>query len=383
VTVSATLARFEQIFDNRHQYAEDWKSNNERQVMGFFCTYAPEEIIHAAGILPVRIFGSHKVQDITDKHIFPLWCPYCRDCLYEGLSGHYDYLDGILNTWCCQHIRGTYISWWRNIKSLSYHHEIYWPVPLHTEPSRIVATKSFARFQGTLEKLIGEPVTPEALQDSIAVFNRTRRLMREVYELRKRPNPPLSGAQAMSMVVASQVMDKQEHSLLVEQVLRELSGTPGPLDPGIRLMIMGSENDDRDLVRFIESMGATVVIDDHCTGTKYIWEDVTVGEDKDLISAITNRYIAKPACPNRDVANPGRRHPAHVLGLARDWDVQGVIFIQEKFCDPHLWDFPVIEKVLKENGLPTLSLEVDVTTPVGQFRTRLEAFLETLESEVA
>ena len=143
------------------------------------------------------------------------------------------------------------------------------------------------------------------------------------------------------------------------------------------------QNDDRDLVRFIESMGATVVIDDHCTGTKYIWEDVTVGEDKDLISAITNRYIAKPACPNRDVANPGRRHPAHVLGLARDWDVQGVIFIQEKFCDPHLWDFPVIEKVLKENGLPTLSLEVDVTTPVGQFRTRLEAFLETLESEVA
>jgi benzoyl-CoA reductase subunit C len=383
VTGSNALTRFKQIFDNRHQYAQDWKSSNGRQVMGFFCTYAPEEIIYAAGLLPVRIFGSHQVQDITDKHIFPLWCPYCRDCLYEGLSGHYDYLDGILNTWCCQHIRSTYISWWRNIKSLSYHHEIYWPVPLHTEPSRVVATKSFERFQGTLEELTGAPITRKALQDATEIFNRSRRLMRDVYDLRKRPHPPLSGAQAMDMVVASQVMDKQEHSLLAEQTLRELSGAPGPPDPGVRLMIMGSENDDRDLVRFIESMGATVVIDDHCTGTKYLWEDVPVGDDKDLISAITNRYIAKPACPNRDVANPGRRHPTHVLGLARDWGVQGVIFIQEKFCDPHLWDYPVIEKTLKENGLPTLALEVDVTTPVGQFRTRLEAFLETLQLEVA
>ncbi|MEE9198514.1 MAG: 2-hydroxyacyl-CoA dehydratase family protein, partial [Dehalococcoidia bacterium] len=128
-------------------------------------------------------------------------------------------------------------------------------------------------------------------------------------------------------------------------------------------------------------LGATVVIDDHCTGTKYIWEDVAEGGEP--IPDITRRYIAKPACPQRDVASPGRRHPTHVLRLAQEWGVQGVIFIQEKFCDPHLWDFPVIEKVLKENGLPTLWLEVDVTTPVGQFRTRLEAFLETLELEVA
>ncbi len=376
---SETLTKFEQLFENRHQYAQEWKGRTGRQVMGFFCTYTPEEIIYAAGILPVRIFGSHQVQDITDSHIFPLWCPYCRDCLYEGLSGRYDYLDGVLNTWCCQHIRGTYISWWRHVKTISYHHEIYWPVPLHTEPSRVVATKGFERFKGTLEELTGSPITPEALRGAIEVHNRSRRLMREVYELRKRPNPPISGAQAMAMVVSSQVMDKEEHSRLVEQALRELSEAPGPADPGPRLMIIGSENDDRELVDFIESLGAIVVMDDHCTGSKYIYEDVAVGEDP--IPAITRRYIAKPACPQRDVTSPGRRHPAHVLRLAQEWGVQGVIFIQEKFCDPHLWDFPVIEKTLKENGLPTLWLEVDVTTPAGQFRTRLEAFLETLALE--
>ena len=66
------------------------------KVIGYFCTYVPEEILHAAGVLPVRILGSHEPQDVTEPHIFGMYCPFCRDCLAQGLQGRYDYLDGIM-----------------------------------------------------------------------------------------------------------------------------------------------------------------------------------------------------------------------------------------------------------------------------------------------
>jgi len=65
----------------RAEYARQWKQRTGGKVIGYFCTYAPEELMYAAGILPVRILGSHEVQDVTESHIFGMFCPFCRDCL--------------------------------------------------------------------------------------------------------------------------------------------------------------------------------------------------------------------------------------------------------------------------------------------------------------
>ena len=71
----------------------------------------------------------------------------------------------------------------------------------------------------------------------------------------------------------------------------------------------------------------------------------------------------------------------HILRLARDWHCKGALVIQQKFCDPHELDIPAIKKVLEAAGIPVLFLEFDVTVPLGQFRIRLEAFLEMLQAD--
>jgi len=201
--------------------------------------------------------------------------------------------------------------------------------------------------------------------------------MKQVYELRKREEPPLSGLETMYMVVASQMIDKEEHSRIVEDTLKELENRTMGRPIGQRLMMLGSEADDHEFIEMVESCGSTFVIDDHCTGTRYFWDDVL--RNGDPLTAIASRYVNRIPCPSKDW--PVRTRTPHILSLAKDWDVSGAVILQQKFCDPHELDIPAIKEALEDEGLTTLFLELDVTVPVGQFKTRVEAFLEILEEE--
>jgi benzoyl-CoA reductase subunit C len=201
--------------------------------------------------------------------------------------------------------------------------------------------------------------------------------MKQVYELRQATNPPLTGLEAMQMVVSSQLTDKKEHSQALVEILEELPARKLDRDTGVRLMIIGSENDDVEFARMVESLGATIVIDDHCTGSRYFWNEVFPNGDH--LRAIADRYVDRVPCPSKDW--PEWTRFRHILKLAREFSVQGALLLQQKFCDPHECDMPPLEQFLKKNDIPTLFLEFDVTVPVGQFRTRVEAFLEMLREE--
>src|SRR4030042_6439590 len=89
--------KFKEFDEKRHDYAKDWKKRTGGKVVGYICTYTPEEMLYAAGVLPVRILGGHHPQStgISEPHLFGMYCPFCRDCLAQGLHAKYDYLDGI------------------------------------------------------------------------------------------------------------------------------------------------------------------------------------------------------------------------------------------------------------------------------------------------
>lgn len=369
-----SLKTFHGVANNRHQYAQEWKEKTGGKVMGYICTYVPEEIIYAAGILPVRILGSHEPQDVTEAHIFGMFCPFCRDSLAQGLKGRYRYLDGLVHATSCLHIRQTYDSWRRNVPT-SYSYYILMPPHVQTRHIQDCLVEELTEFKRSLEEWVGQPISQQALDKAIEVYNTNRRLMREVYELRKSESPPISGTEALEMVLSSMFMNKEEHNQLLQQALEELPKRQNGAEPKVRLMILGSENDDVEFFRFTESMGADIVIDDLCTGSRYFWDDVTPEEDR--LSAIATRYINRRPCPAKD--SDERRRLPHILKLAKDWNVEGVIVQQQKFCDPHGYDTPAIQSMLKENGIPSLFLEFDVTTPAGQFRTRIEAFLEMIQ----
>jgi len=371
--VEEVFDKFRDWIDNRHEYAKAWKERTGNKVVGYFCTYVPEEILYAASILPVRILGSHEPPTVTEPYIFAMYCHLCRDCLAQGLKGRFNYADGIVEGQSCLHLRQAFNAWRLHIP-VDFAYYIHIPHGIQNRHAIPYLTQELTKFKKAIEDWTGKKITNDNLDRGIRIMNRNRELMRKVYGYRKSDNPKLTGLEAMEMVLSSQMVDKEEHSKLLEKLLEELPNRKLDRNLGIRLMIIGSEDDDRVFMKNVEALGATFVIDEHCTGSRYIWNDVTIQEDRLL--AIASRYVGRVPCPSKDW--PEFTRIQHAVELAKEFNTKGALVIQNKFCDPHGIEIPPLRDALKSVGVQTYPLEFDVTVPWGQFRTRVEAFLETL-----
>jgi benzoyl-CoA reductase subunit C len=357
-----------------HQPALDWKSETGRKVIGFLCSNLPEELIYAAGVLPVRLLGANEPENITRPYIFQAgFCCFARDCFAQALQGRYKYIDGIIFSHCCPHAREIFLDWRRHVP-VAYAYEIHAPMYLQSPHAGQYLVKELEECRESLEKWTGKTITAAAIDKAIDVYNTNRRLMAEISATMKSKTPPLTEAEIAEIAMAGMLMDKKEHNLLLGKVLKEARKRSGVENRGPRLMLLGSVNNNIELIRFIDSLGGRVVIDDYCTGNRYYQTEV-VPEDNHL-AAIASRLINKPPCPLKDL--PERRRITHYAKLIDEYKVQGAIYTMQRQCDAHGLDYPAIESFFKEKGIPMLKLELDYTVPVGQFRTRIEAFLEML-----
>ncbi|MCP4569543.1 MAG: benzoyl-CoA reductase, bzd-type, subunit N [FCB group bacterium] len=370
------FSKFFDWYENRHDYAREWIAQNNGEAVGCFCSYVPEELIYASGLLPVRMLGSHEPQDVTEPHIFGMFCPFCRDVLAQGLKGRYDYMKGIVLAQSCLHLRQTFTSWSNHVPE-EFKFYIYMPNKVQTKHAYSYYSTELVKFRQALEKWTGRKITDEKLKETAELYNENRRLLHEVYELRQGPNPPVTGLEAMVMVASSFFVDKKDHNAELKRILPELKSRKLDRETGGRLMIVGSENDDTEFIGMVESVGATVVVDDHCTGSRYFWNSTEFSGD--IMNDLAARYIDRPTCPTKDWEERSRF--PHILKLAKDYNVEGVILVQQKFCDPHECDMVPLKEFLNGHDYPTLFLELDVTVPVGQMKIRVEAFLEMLGVE--
>lgn len=375
--LTPALSSFARIIAERHQYAKDWKARTGGKVFGYLCTYVSEEILHSAGVLPVRILGNGEFPQESSKFVADTWCAFSRDCLAQGLRGHYDYLDGLVYANTCFHMMQAYDAWKRHVP-VSFAHLLDLPWDVVSEATAAAFKRELRYFRDYLASFVGHSIEDADIERSIEVLNENRRLLRELYDLRKSPAPPISGAEVLLVMLANQMMDKAEHSVLLRQLLAELRDRQIK-SVGPRLMVVGSEIQDIELMEMIESLGSQVVVDEHCIGTRYFWNQVPEGDD--LLRRIASRYLQRPPCPLKDCRLP-RRRVEHILALANDFSVDGVVFLIQKFCDPHGFDTPYLQKVLEKNGIPSIALEITIPNTIGAMRTRLEAFYEILAKEI-
>jgi benzoyl-CoA reductase subunit C len=372
----SVLDKFHNIVSSPHQFARDWKAETGGKVLGYLCTNLPEELIHAAGILPVRLLGSNEPEDVTKPYIFQAaFCSFARDCFAQALQGRYDYVDGVIFAVCCPHARHIFDSWETHIP-ISYSYQLPLPNYLLNPHAKKFLVTELEDFKHSLEEWTGKSITSDDLDRAIDLYNTNRRLMLSIYELMKADDPPVTEAEVAEMALAGMLIDKEMHNRLLEEALEELPKRKNVGGDGPRLMLLGSVNNDIELIKFIDSLGGRAVVDDYCTGRRYYQTEVIL--ELNRLAALATRMMARPPCPLKDL--PERRRPQHLSKLADDYRVKGAIYTIQRLCDPHGLDYPVIESALKEKGIPMLKLELDYNVPVGQFRTRIEAFLEMLEA---
>ena len=365
------MGKFKDAFENRHQYAKAWKKKTGGKVLGYFEPYVPEELAYAAGVLPVRLIAEHVPDDISDRYMYGN-CRPSRDILVQALNGTYNYVDGTVYAECCQWMRGCFSSWQVH-KPTEFSHYVFVPDFAEGHRAKTLLRSELGFFQKALEKWTGKKITDKALDNAIDVYNTNRALLRQIFEMRRVDAPPVTGTEAMEIVLSSQVMDKEEHNKLLTAELKRLSRKAG-VKPKCRLMILGSEVHNTGLEELIDSLGGTVVIDEYDNISGYFWNEVVPQEDR--LMALSLRYLDKPRHPLKDISYA--RRPERIAEMIEDWHVQGVVLLKQKFCHPHGTDFPSIWKILRERQVPFLYIEEDTTIPTIEVKADIEGFLETI-----
>jgi len=243
------------------------------KVMGYFCSYGPEEIITAAGMVPMRVRGTGSTStELADAYLSSINCSFCRHAFNMGLSGEYDFLEGVMWLNNCDHVRRIYDNWRRKVDTPL---PIMLSLPKMTTDTQVEWYKDeLTNLKEALEKNLGITITDDKLREAIKTHNETRHLLRQLYDLRKKDNPPITGAETLAVVVASTCMPRAEFNQMLKELLEDLKGAEGIKDYKVRLMLVGSILDDPNYVKVIEDMGGLVVTDSLCFGTRIFWTDV-------------------------------------------------------------------------------------------------------------
>jgi len=353
----------------RHEIARQWKSRN-LPVVGWTCTYTPEEVVYAVGALPVMVWAGLGDTKLADVYMPSNSCSFTRACFNAALRGDYDYLDGFVESNCCDN-RGKTYDMWVNYSKIPNIYFINTP-HTNTEKAHQFFYQEVVRFKEWLEHSFKKKISEDSLKNTVGVYNENRTLLKKTYDLKMKKPPLISGVEFLEIALSSLVMLKEEHNKLLSWFIGQVERRGDLPKEGVRLLVTGSIMDNTELVRLIESVGGNVVADDWCTGSRYFWN--TVDLDGNPLKAIAKRYLDK--VPSSFMYQREQRF-RHAAELAKRFEVEGVIMFVIKYCDTHMFDAPLLRDELKAMGLPVLYLEWEHSmSGFAGLKTRIEAFIE-------
>lgn len=349
------------------------------RVAGVLCSTVPEEILLAGGYLPFRIRGTGSTDtELSDAFYSPINCSFPRHAFNQALRGEYAFLDALICVNSCDHVRRLYDNWIRNVRTTGYSTVI--SMPRKVGERQVAWTyEEFQLLRRGLEEHLGTRISDPQIKEAIRLQNEIRSLQRKLYESRKADSPPITGAEAVAVMVAGTAMPRIRYRELLREFLQDLDSAEGNTGHQARLMILGSELDDPEYVGIIESQGALVVIDSTCYGSRLMWVQVDESEP-DPVLALARYYVQdRPACPRMYGNQPERM--AYARRLAGEFRVDGIIGERLQFCDNWLVEHYMTKCDLREHGgIPFLQLDREyILGGRGQLRTRVQAFLETIK----
>ena len=373
---SKALEIFKQAVNSQENpLVQEWKQQGGK-VLGYLYSYIPVELITSAGLLPFHIRGTGSTgTELSDARFTQVNCSFVRHCLNLALEGEMDFIDGLVAFDQCDHTYRMYHNWIAKVET-PFSYFINVPKKRGKEQTELYRNEIML-FKKKLEGHFGVEISDDKLRDAIKLHNETRCLQRQLYKLKKKKNPPITGADTLAVMVSGSVMPKEKYNQLLKELLEDLENREGQNSDKVRLMVVGGELDNPDLVEVIESQGGLVVSDALIFGTRTMWNDVV--ETGDPIDAIAGYYLdERPACPR--IIGTGFDRYAFIKKIATEFAIDGIIFVRHPFCD--MWGFEkdVMSNFLKKEQLPHLKLETEyVLSGVGQMKTRVQAFLETLQ----
>jgi len=350
-----------------------WRESGGK-VIGHFQVYFPEEIVHAAGILPFKVRGAQIEAVQADSRFGSYLCSILKTSLELALSKRVE-MEMFVTHPICDAARNLGAVWGRNF---SYPCQIlYLPQNANSSAASTYLRSEYARLQRGVEAIAGRPIQADELRNSIDVYNRNRALLRAVYAIKRETPWLLSADEAYILVAIGGMMPREEHNALLEATLPLIAVRPNKKQDKIRIVFEGGfcEQPPLDLIRAI-ARSCYVVDDDLLIGLRWILEDVPLEGDPlfNLASAYLEKSSYSPV--QHDLRKPKEKM---LLERIRNSRASAAILTAAKMCEPGLEEQVAYLHALDAEGIPYFISEFEEKmTTFDHMEIQLETFVENI-----
>ena len=389
------LIYFENLLQEANNELVQKAKADGKYAIGYTCYFMPEVLLDLPGCFSVRLRAPRCTSpDIATYYMSARVCHYARSLLERALEGGFNFLDAQMATETCtgtcrfqEHLQQKHLDSVKDMRIINNDNFFceFSDVPFKNNENGYAHFREQLRahvLQPLHEKL-GIDVSDEAIMKTIERHNEVCRLINEIGDYRKLDNPTITGYEFHVINLVTLVCPKE----LILPYLRETAEELKTREPDMKwpfrckVVLAGSENDDPDFTKLIESCGAEVVCDRYCYGAVESRIPIEIKEGDDPLYVIARHYLETSNCPRFMPQDEMRARKRRIAELAKEYHADGVIVASNKFCE--YWSYErVIDTVVlpRDFGLPVCSIEKEyINSASGQLRTRFQAFVESVE----
>ena len=380
MSTEVLLNEFKEYSEHPYRVLSQYKQEGKK-VIGVLPYFAPVELVVAAGMVPMGIWGSNKKTiAMAKEYCATFYCTIAQLALEMLLDGTLDQLDGIITPTICDTLR-----------PMSQNFRVAMsekmPVIFLAHPQNRFASwgvqfciDQYTNVRRELEAIAGHPITDEAIQNAIQVYNASRAERRRFVKLAGQHPEAVSAVKRSAVLKASWFMLKDEYTVLLRGLNDELETLPASDWEGVKIVTSGIICDNPQLLATLDENHIAIAADDVAHESRSFRTDVPVMDDP--MRALAQQF----ANMDYDVllydpASSQNRRAEFVASLVKNSGAQGLVLFMQQFCDPEEMEYPYLKKALDDAGIPHIKLGIDQQMrDFGQAATALEAFADMLDT---
>lgn len=381
------LIEFENLLQEANNELVQQAKADGKLCLAYTCYHIPEVLLNLDNCFSTRLRAPRTgSMDIATYYMSSYLCGYSKALVERGIEGGYNHLNALIGSESCSEMNRAYehfelLNLVDNDKFFVSIADIPFKIMPHTikHYKRQLQTKVLDK----LHKVYGVDTSEAAMRKAVEEHNEVCRLITEIGEYRKEENPRITGYEFHVICLVSYVCPKY----LIIDKLREMAEELKTRVPDekknyrAKIVVVGSEMDDPDFTKLMEESGALVVADRYCFGSLPGREEIHLSEDGDVLEEIILHYMKTSQCPRYMSHDKVEGRKEYVKQLVEEYHAEGVIYEQLKFCEYWGYERALASHIITNDyRIPSVSVDRQYTANAsGQLRTRVQAFVESLE----
>ena len=381
------LIEFENLLQEANNDLIQQAKKDGNKVLGYTCYHIPEVLLNLPGCVSTRMRAPRTGSlDIATYYMSSYLCGYSKALVERGIEGGFNFLDALIGSESCSEMNRCY----EHFEVLNLVNNPDFFVSIADVPFKIMphTVKHFKQQLQTklldrLHDVYGIDISDDDMRKAVEQHNEVCRLITEIGEYRKEDNPRITGYEFHVINLVSYVCPKY----LIIDKLRETAEELKTRKPDekknyrARVVVVGSELDDPDFTKLFEESGALVVADRYCFGSLPGREEIKLTDDGDVLEQIILHYMNTSQCPRYMSHDKVAGRKEYVKHLVEEYHAEGVVYEQLKFCEYWGYERALASHIITNDyGIPSVCVDRQYTANAsGQLRTRIQAFVESLE----